>query len=137
MLLLNLDCSILYIKNCKIDNVQIIGLDYNLVYKRLKALKARDEDHEVNFASLLVNKTVALVHQLQLQFLALNNVRSKFYWRVAKEISPLVCSFQAAVLLLVNVCCANRCNVWLFLELRFTFEEGAYSRLMDFKRTFE
>jgi len=46
-------------------------------------------------------------------------------------------SFQAAILLPVNVCHANRCNVWWILELRFTFEEGACSRLTDFDRTFE
>jgi len=38
-------------------------------------------------------------------------------------------SFQAAVLLPVNV--------WLILELRFTFVEGAWVRLTDIDRTFE
>jgi len=46
-------------------------------------------------------------------------------------------SFQAAVLLPVNVCCANRCNVWQILELRCTFEEGACSRLTKTDRTFD
>ena len=46
-------------------------------------------------------------------------------------------SFQAAVLLPVNVCCANRRNVWLFLELRFTFEEGACTKVTNIERTFE
>ena len=56
-------------------------------------------------------------------------IKMMIWQRAAENVWELIGLFQATVLLPVNV--------WQILELRFTFEEGACSRLTDFDRMFD
>jgi hypothetical protein len=52
------------------------------------------------------------------------------------QATVLLGSFQAAFFLPVNVCCANRAFYGDFFMFRFTFEEGAWTKVPKTDRTF-